>query len=98
GVINKRSGYTFFGQLVHYQTDLVSITNANPGQVTVTSAAGLTEGQEVQISYATGLTALNGRRVVITNLVANTFDLYDLDGNPINTSAMGVYAGNGVLC
>ena len=97
GVINKRPGYGFFGQLVSYQTTVTNITNANPGRVTLASAVGLANGQEIQISYALGMTEVNGITYVIANLVGASFDLTDLDGNNVNTSGFGVYAGSGVL-
>lgn len=100
GVINRRAGYEFLADMVHHQTTIAAITAANPGQVTVAAAAGLANGQTIQISYATGgsFTSLNGGKYVITNLVGVTFDLYDEDGNTVDTSAFGVYGGGGVVC
>ncbi len=97
GVLSKRDGVEFFGELVHSQIDITAITNANPGQVTVSSAAGLSEGQRIQINYATGMTSVNGGKYVITNLIGTTFDLYDTSGNPVDTSGFGVYTGSGIL-
>lgn len=97
GYIQKREGIKLFGKLVHSQTSVTAITNADPGVVTVTSAVGLTEGQHIQISYANGMTQVNGVEYIITNLAGNSFELYDIEENQVNTSGFGVYAGGGIL-
>ncbi len=99
GVIKKRGGYLFWAEMIHQKTTITAISNADPGVVTVAAAAGLAEGQEVQINYATGgsFSSLNGRRYVITNLVGLTFQLYDTDGNSVDTTTYGAF-GSAVLC
>lgn len=94
GVLAKRDGVEFFAQLVHSKTLITNITNANPGVVTVASPAGLSNGQRVQINYATGMTAVNGGQFIITNLVGASFDLYDTNGNSVDTTTFGAYTPN----
>lgn len=96
-VLFKRSGTEFFGELVHSSTSITAITNSNPGIVTVTSAAGIADGDKVQINYASGMTEVNGGKYIVTNLVGNSFDLYDISGNPVDTTTFGIYTANGIL-
>lgn len=98
GVLRKRNGIQFFGDLVHSPTTAVTaITNADPGQVTVAVAAGLANGQFFQIRGAIGMTEINDNTYKIANLVGNTFDITDQFDENVDTSAFGVYGGGGSL-
>lgn len=70
-----------------------SITNSNPAHVTVTSAVGLANGDVIYLIGATGMSVLNHKSYVVENLVGTTFQLFDLNGNPVNTSGFGAYGG-----
>lgn len=54
------------------------------------------DGDWVRLSDINGMTELNGQIFVIGNLVGTSFfDLFDVFGNPINTSAFSPYTGGG---
>lgn len=85
-----------------------TITNANPGVVTVASIAPtnsmtLVNGMTVTISGVVGMTGLNTNRFIVSNLTivgggpTYTFTLYDTFGNPVNTTALGTYVSGGQL-
>lgn len=83
------------------QYTITGITAANPGVVTVTSASptntlALANGMTLTLSGIVGMTQLNQQRVKVAGLNSNTFTLYDLYGNPIDTSAYGTYVSGGI--
>ena len=85
-----------------------TITNANPGVVTVASIAPtnsmtLVNGMTVTISGVNGMTGVNTNRYIVTNLTivggghTYTFSLYDTFGNPFSTVGLGTYDSGGEL-
>jgi len=75
-----------------------NVTQANPGVVTSTVENFLTDGQEVTITNAVGMTELNGGTYYANVLTSNTFSLYS-DTNlltPVDTSAFTEYAFSSV--
>jgi hypothetical protein len=81
-----------------------SISNANPGVVTVatitpTNSMTLANGMTVTISGAQGMQGVNTNRFIVSNLTivgggpTYTFTLYDVFGNPFNTTNLGTYTG-----
>jgi hypothetical protein len=64
---------------------ITGVTKANPGVVTAT-AHGFVNGDVVQHGVITGMAELNYVIAVVTNKAANTYDLYDLNGDKIDTS------------
>ncbi len=74
---------------------ITGITKADPGVVTAASH-GRANGDIVQFGAITGMTELNYRMAVVTNKAANTFELYDLAGNKINTTAYGAAGTAGI--
>jgi hypothetical protein len=64
---------------------LTGITKANPGVVT-SATHGFSDGDIVQFGVVTGMTELNYRIAVVTNKAANTYELYDMNGDKIDTS------------
>jgi hypothetical protein len=79
-----------------------TITNANPGVVTVASIAPtnsmtLVNGMTFTISGVNGMTGLNTNRYVVAGLTivgggpTYTFNLYDTFGNPVDTTALGTF-------
>lgn len=77
--------FTDNGILVSSSQSMTSITKANPGVVTKV-AHGYLDGARLYLSDVVGMTQLQGREVVVTNKTADTFELYDSDGNTINTT------------
>jgi len=78
--------------------NITAISQAATGVLTYTGA-DYTNGQFVFLSGIGGMTALNGRYAVVTNVNAgaNTFELFDLFGNPINTSALPAFTAGGTV-
>jgi hypothetical protein len=85
-----------------------TITNANPGVVTVASIAPtnsmtLVNGMTVTISGVLGMTGVNTNRFIVSNLTivgggpTYTFTLYDTFGNPFSTVGLGTYVSGGEL-
>ena len=75
-----------------------NVTQANPGVVTSTVENFLTDGQEVTITDAVGMTELNGGTYYANVLTSTTFSLYS-DTNlltPVDTSAFTEYAFSSV--
>lgn len=84
------------------QYTITGCTKANPGVVTVTSVSPtntmtLANGMIVTISGVVGMTQLNQNRYVVANISGATFQLYDLFGNPVDTSAFGTYVSGGIV-
>jgi len=97
GVLEKRGGTEVQGEFVETIANLAitGITQADPGVVTVTSAASLSNGQKVQINYVTGMTEVNGQQYLVANVTATTFELTDLDGNNVDTTGFTAYTSGG---
>jgi len=69
-------------------------TQANPCVITATSH-GFLNGEEVYVSSVVGMTQLNGRYFKVANKTTNTFEITDLQGNNINSSAYTAYGSAG---
>lgn len=84
------------------QYTITAITKANPGVVTVTSVSPtntltLVNGMTVTISSVVGMTQLNTNRYIVAGISGSTFQLYDLFGNPVDTSGFGTYVSGGII-
>ncbi len=73
-----------------------AITQASPGVLTYVGTDP-SNGDTMYLSGIGGMTALNGRYVLVANVNAgaNTFQLTDLAGNNIDTSAMPAFTAGG---
>lgn len=78
---------------------ITGITKANPAVVTYGGADTYANGDDVEISGIVGMTQLNGRRVRVANVNAgaNTFEITDLGGTNINSSAYTAYSSGGTI-
>lgn len=81
---------------------ITAITNANPGVVTVasvtpTNSRTLVNGMTVTISSVNGMLGVKTNRYIVAGLVGTSFNLYDLFGNPVDTTAFGTYVSGGQL-
>lgn len=95
-VLLKREGMEEFQWMVNATTEtVVAITNSATPTVTLSGAAGLANGNFFQIRSALGMTEINNQTFQISNLVGATFDLVDIYGVAVDTSAFGVYGGGG---
>ena len=71
-----------------------SVTNANPGVITTSSAHGLVVGNACYIGSCTGMTELNANYYVVgTTPTTTTLTLTDAAGNAIDTTSFGTYTG-----
>lgn len=92
------NGFTVFstgGDWANTITNISAISSANPGVVTTSTSHGYSNGDIVTLSGIVGTTQLNTIRVSVVVKDADEFYLYDLFGNPIDTTAMGTYVSGG---
>lgn len=88
--------YKFLDSALTYDvaTTITGATKANPVVVTDT-AHGYSNGDEVRIQNVKGMTELNNNVYTVTNKAANTYELYDSEGSPINGTAFTTYLAGG---
>lgn len=63
--------------------------------VTWGSASPYADGDWVFLSGISGMTELNGRTLVIESVTATTFSLFDVYGNPVDSTGYSAYTGGG---
>ena len=73
---------------------LEGITKADPGVVTATGH-GLSDGDNIKIVSAGGMTEVNLNTYVVANKTTNTFELNDQYGNNLDTSGFSIYTSGG---
>jgi len=88
--------HTNGGTLLETGLAITGITQASPGVLSYTGTDP-SNGDWMYLSGIGGMTALNGRYVKVANVNggANTFELTDLWGANIDTSAMGAFTAGG---
>lgn len=86
--------FTDDGILLEAEKAITAITQANPGVVTI-SSHGYSNGDHLILKNILGMTELNGKTVIVANSTTHTFELTDVDGNNIDTSAFTVYGSEG---
>lgn len=88
--------YTDRGVVLETGLDVSNVTNASPGVLTYVGTDP-SNGDWMYVKDVLGMPDINGRYVKVTNLNAGakTFELYDINDQPINTTGYGTYAGNG---
>lgn len=72
---------------------ITGITNADPAVVSAVNT--YTDGDWVYISGVSGMTQVNGRYFIVANASGTDFELTDLNGVNVNSSAYGVWTANG---
>lgn len=84
------------GLVTDLSLTITGISKANPGVLTYTGTDPA-NGDMMYVSGVLGMTEVNGRffKVASVNAGANTFQLTDLDGNNVNTSAYTTYSSGG---
>jgi len=87
--------FTNSGQIVEGDKTITGATQANPCVIT-SSSHGYLDGEEITISSVGGMTELNGKRYLVANKTANTFELTDKDGANINSTGFTAYTSGGV--
>ena len=83
------------GQITESNKTITGITAANPAVVT-SSSHGYSNGDFVIITGVVGMTEVNGKTFKVADKTTNTFELQDVDGNDINSSAYTAYSSGGV--
>ncbi len=76
----------------------VAITGATQASVVVvtSNAHGFSNGDILTISNVVGMSQLNGKDYKVSNKTTNTFELTDMLGNNINSTAFSAYTSGGV--
>lgn len=82
------------GTLLETALNITAVSAANPGVITIVGH-GFTNGQWVYLNDIGGPITLNGRFVKVAGATANTFQITDLAGNNIDTSALPAYTVGG---
>lgn len=87
------------GPVLNTAQNITGIAKANPAVVTYDGADNFANGDHVELSDIVGMTELNGRRAKVANVDtgANTFELQDLAGNNIDSSAFTTYDSGGTV-
>lgn len=75
---------------------ITGATRANPCVIT-SNSHGFGNGQWIRITGVSGMTQLNNNTYMTSNVAANTFELQDLNGNNINSSAYGIWSSGGTV-
>lgn len=73
---------------------ITGITQANPGVVTIPSH-GFANGDWVAIAGVVGMTQLNGRTYIVSNVTTNTFILQTMTGAEVDTIPFSAYISGG---
>jgi hypothetical protein len=83
---------------------ITNISQDMPGVVTLaevaeTNSFAVATGQTVTISKVTGMWEVNGKRYVVGNFDENamTFQLYTIQGIPVDTSGFNAYVSDGEI-
>jgi hypothetical protein len=84
------------GYVLESAKAITAASQANPCEIT-SAAHGYSNGDWVFISSIVGMTALNGRTFIIGNVTANTFTLFDIFGNPVNSLVYSAYVSGGTV-
>jgi hypothetical protein len=83
------------GQITEGNKTITGITQANPAVVT-SSSHGYSNGDFVIISGVVGMTEVNGKTFKVADKTTNTFELQNVDGTDINSSAYTAYSSGGI--
>jgi len=73
------------------KTAVGGITNANPGVVTAT-AHPFSDGELVTFVDVDGMSNINGNIFKVKNKATDTFELYDVENEKVDTTLYGTYA------
>jgi hypothetical protein len=88
--------YVNGGQITESAKTITGITQADPAVVTST-AHGYSDGDQVYITSVAGMTEINDSNIpyIVANKTANTFEVQDIDGNNVDSSAFTAYSSGG---
>ncbi len=91
--------FTDHGILTRATQSITGITNATTAVLTYSGSDTYSNGDRVHISGVVGMTQVNNREFVVTNVNvgANTFELYDSDGVAVNSTNYGTWSSGGTV-
>lgn len=72
---------------------ITGITNANPAVMSVTNT--WSNGDWIFVTGVGGMTQVNGKTFIVAGRTGATIQLHNLDGNPVDSTAFGVYTSGG---
>ncbi len=78
-------------------SSLVGVTAANPPVVTTSGAHGYSNGQDVYITGASGMTQINNRFFKVANVTSTTFELQDMFGSDVDGTGYDAYTSGGTV-
>lgn len=96
--LQASNGYTpvaLGGYWLPEQATITGATKANPCVITAI-AHGFNNGDTITISGVVGMIQLNQNRYIVANKATDSFSLYDLFGNPVDSTAFGTYLSGGI--
>lgn len=77
------------GHVLESSKTITGATQANPVVITTSAAHGYSNGDEVYIDGVVGMTELNGKRYIVANVAATTFELTGIDGTGYTAYSSG---------
>lgn len=91
--------FTDHGILTTNTQNISAVTKAATGVLTYSGADSYANTNRVHIASAGGMTQINNREFVVTNVNtgANTFELYDSDGTAVNSTNYDTYTSGGTV-
>jgi len=91
---SEQAFYVDSGLTLDVPITITGVSKANPAVVTA-ALHGFSNGDYVDIRDVAGMTELNGNRYIVANVATNTFELTDLSGTNINSTAFATYISGG---
>lgn len=91
--------YTQHGVLVQAAQSITTVTKTNPAVLTYAGSDTYANGDRVYVVGQTGMTQINNREFVVTNVsaAANTFELYDSNGVAVNAVGYDTSTSSGTV-
>lgn len=77
--------------------DITGISKANPCVVTVTNTYTTGDVDWVYITGVSGMSEINGRYFIVHATTGSAITLYDLFGNPVDSSSWGTWTSGGTV-
>jgi hypothetical protein len=91
----KMRFYRNFGVILNTTSKTITaITKASTAVVT-SAAHGFTNGQEIYLTGIVGMKELNNQFFLVAGVTTDTFQLEDIFGDPINSTAFNTYTSGG---
>jgi hypothetical protein len=94
-VVTNPGNYTAFPANPVQQASTSGFGYGVQFNVTTTTAAPFNSGDWVELANLNGMTPFNGETVVVQQLTPTTYALYDVYGNPINSTGYPAYISGG---